>query len=91
MQKLLGRNCKGIILPIGSTEQHGPTGAIGTDAITAESVAHEVSRRTGVLVSPTQPYGMAEHHMGFPGTMSLQPSTLLNLIHELKIDVITLI
>ena len=32
-------NCKGIIFPIGSFAQHGPTGSIGTDAITAESIA----------------------------------------------------
>ena len=80
------RHCKGIILPIGSTEQHGPTGAIGTDALTAKAVAHEVGKRTGVLVTPTQPYGMAEHHLGFAGTMSLRPETLLELVHDLLIS-----
>ncbi len=77
------QHCKGVILPIGSTEQHGPTGAIGTDAITAEGVAIEVGRRTGVLVAPIQSYGMAEHHLGFSGTMSLTPSTLLAVLHDL--------
>ncbi len=79
-------NCKGVILPVGSTEQHGPTGAIGTDALTAQSVALEVSSRSKVIVAPTQPYGMAEHHLGFPGTMSLKPSTLLSLIHDLLVS-----
>ncbi len=79
-------HCKGIILPIGSTEQHGPTGAIGTDALTSEAVALEVGRRTGVLVTPTQAFGMAEHHLGFPGTMSLQPSTMLALLHDLVLS-----
>ena len=78
--------CKGIIIPIGSTEQHGPTGAIGTDALTAEAVALEVSNRTKVLVSPVLSFGMAEHHLGFPGTMSLQPSTLLAVLHDLVIS-----
>ena len=82
------RHCKGIILPIGSTEQHGPTGAIGTDALTAKAVAHEVGKRTGVLVTPTQPYGMAEHHLGFAGTMSLRPETLLELVHDLLISLV---
>ncbi len=79
-------HCKGIILPIGSIEQHGPTGAIGTDALTAEAVALEVGRRTGVLVTPTQCFGMAQHHLGFPGTMSLQPSTLLAVLHDLLLS-----
>tara|TARA_Y100001968_G_scaffold309486_1_gene329316 strand:- start:1808 stop:2602 length:795 start_codon:yes stop_codon:yes gene_type:complete len=78
--------CKAIILPIGSTEQHGPTGAIGTDALTAQSIALELGRRTGVLVTPTQSFGMAEHHLGFPGTMSLQPSTLLKVINDLVLS-----
>ena len=77
---------KGIILPIGSTEQHGPTGAIGTDAMTAEAVALEVGKLSGVLVAPVQSYGMAEHHLGFPGTMSLKPSTLLRVINDLLLS-----
>jgi creatinine amidohydrolase len=79
-------HCKGIILPLGSTEQHGPTGAIGTDALTAAAVALEVGRRTGVLVAPTQAYGMAEHHLGFPGTASLQPTTLLAVLHDVVLS-----
>jgi creatinine amidohydrolase len=59
------QHCKAVIVPLGSTEQHGPTGAIGTDALTAEAVALEVGRRTGVLVTPAQAFGMAEHHLGF--------------------------
>ena len=76
-------SCKGIIIPLGSTEQHGPTGAIGTDALTAEAVSLAVGRRSGVLVTPAQCFGMAEHHLGFAGTMSLQPATLLAVLHDL--------
>ncbi|QNI63255.1 creatininase family protein [Synechococcus sp. A15-44] len=78
--------CKGVIIPLGSTEQHGPTGAIGTDALTAEAVALEVGRRTGVLVTPAQAFGMAEHHLDFAGTMSLQPATLLAVLHDLVLS-----
>ncbi|MFM7362063.1 MAG: creatininase family protein [Cyanobium sp.] len=78
--------CKGVIVPLGSTEQHGPTGAIGTDALTAEAVALEVGRRTGVLVTPAQAFGMAEHHLGFAGTISLQPSTLLAVLHDVVLS-----
>jgi creatinine amidohydrolase len=79
-------HCQGVIIPLGSTEQHGPTGAIGTDALTAEAVALEVGRRSGVLVTPVQAYGMAEHHLGFAGTVSLQPATLLAVMHDLVLS-----
>lgn len=78
--------CQAVILPLGSTEQHGPTGAIGTDALTAEAVALELGYLTGVLVAPTQAFGMAEHHLGFAGTMSLQPATLLAVLHDLVLS-----
>ncbi len=80
------KRCRGVIVPLGSTEQHGPTGAIGTDALTAEAVALEVGRRTGVLVTPPQAFGMAEHHLGFAGTISLQPSTLLAVLHDVVLS-----
>jgi len=80
------QRCRGVIVPLGSTEQHGPTGAIGTDALTAEAVALEVGRRTGVLVTPAQNFGMAEHHLGFAGTVSLQPSTLLAVLHDVVLS-----
>ena len=80
------KSCKAIIVPIGSTEQHGPTGAIGTDALTAQAIGLELGRQTGVLVTPLQAFGMAEHHLGFPGTMSLRPSTFLQVVHDLVVS-----
>jgi creatinine amidohydrolase len=80
------QSCRGVIVPLGSTEQHGPTGAIGTDALTAEAVALEVGQRCGVLVSPAQNFGMAEHHLGFTGTVSLQPATLMALLHDVVLS-----
>src|SRR3569833_197676 len=71
-----------IIMPIGSTEQHGPTGLIGTDAICAEAIARGVGEATGALVGPTIKVGMALHHLDFPGTISLKPTTVIQVIQD---------
>ncbi len=73
---------KGIIFPIGSTEQHGPTGLIGTDAICAEAIAAGVGDVTGAIVGPTINVGMALHHTAFPGSISLRPSTLIQVVRD---------
>jgi creatinine amidohydrolase len=71
-----------IILPIGSTEQHSPIGLIGTDAICAEAIAKGVGEATQTLVGPTINVGMALHHLEFPGSMSLKPSTMILVLRD---------
>ena len=77
--KYLKKN-KTIILPIGSTEQHGPDGILGIDHLTATGIAYAVSELTGVISAPPINYGMAMHHLGFSGTIALRPTTYINLI-----------
>jgi creatinine amidohydrolase len=72
------------ILPVGATEQHGPHLATSVDSVTAERLAHAVSAETGVPVLPTLPYGCSlGHSRRWPGTLSLQPQTLIDVIVQI--------
>ena len=72
----------GIIIPIGSTEQHGPNGLIGTDALMADAIAIEVAARADAMVAPVISVGMAQHHMAFSGSMTLRPTTLIQVMRD---------
>jgi creatinine amidohydrolase len=73
---------KAILIPIGSTEQHGPTGLIGTDALCPEFIARRVGEEAGILIGPTFNVGQSQHHMGFPGSMTLRASTMIAAITD---------
>jgi creatinine amidohydrolase len=75
-----------ILIPIGSYEQHGPLGLIATDILCAKAICDEASRLTGTLVGPALPLGMALHHMAFPGTLTLRPTTLIALVCDIAMS-----
>ena len=62
---------KVILLPIGSTEQHGHHLPLDTDNFLATSVSLEAGRKDShnILVMPNIPYGYNEHAQDFPGTI----------------------
>ncbi|MEX0286582.1 MAG: creatininase family protein [Paracoccaceae bacterium] len=74
---------KGIILPVGSTEQHGPMGLIGTDAMCATAIAEAAGERAGAFVAPVLGYTPASFNMSFPGTMSLSEPVFTAVFQEL--------
>ena len=76
VEAYLGRS-KAILIPIGSTEQHGPNGLLGTDALCPEIISRLAGDEAGFLVGPTFNVGQAQHHMAFAGTITLKPSTMI--------------
>ncbi|KAB1186695.1 MULTISPECIES: creatininase family protein [Haloferax] len=72
------------VLPVGSTEQHGPHAPLGTDFFNAESIAEAgVEAFDGeAVVAPTIPVGIAEEHRTFDGTLWVSPDTFRAYVRE---------
>lgn len=75
-----------IMVPMASTEQHGPHLPLKTDTVTAEEVARRVADQIGVLYTPCIWMGYSPQHMHQPGkgrgTITVRPSTLLNVMYD---------
>ncbi|MGG1401663.1 creatininase family protein [Bacillus salipaludis] len=73
------------IIPVGAHEQHGPHMVESCDAVLAERMAKRLGERMFpyAVVTPTVNMGVSEHHMNFPGTISLNPSTLIAILHDM--------
>ncbi|MCU0311758.1 MAG: mycofactocin biosynthesis peptidyl-dipeptidase MftE [Acidimicrobiales bacterium] len=73
-----------LLVPLGSTEQHGPHLPLDTDTRIAAVVAERVARaRPGVVVAPALPVGSSGEHAGFPGTLSIGRAALELVVVEL--------
>jgi creatinine amidohydrolase len=70
------------IVPIGSTEQHGPHLPLGVDAYQAIGIAEESAEAADVLTAPPIWYGDANHHLAFPGTLSLSTQTVIAVLKD---------
>ena len=72
----------GIIIPTGSTEQHGPMGLIGTDALCAEHISRLGGNAAKAIVAPTFAYTPAPFNMKFAGTISISAGLFEMLLVE---------
>ena len=75
-----------VIVPMASTEQHGPHLPLYTDTITAIEISERVAQMAGVLHTPPIWTGYSPQHMHEPGqgrgTITLRSTTLLNLMYD---------
>lgn len=83
VEEYLQTRPRSIIIPTGSTEQHGPMGLIGTDAMCAESVAEQAGQLGSILVAPTLAYTPAPFNANFPGTISVSTELFESLVDEI--------
>ncbi|AGN02488.1 creatinine amidohydrolase [Salinarchaeum sp. Harcht-Bsk1] len=70
------------IVPLGSTEQHGPHLPLATDHLIAEGFAREAAERTGLLCTPTINVGVSTHHRQFTGTASVDPQAFRDYVES---------
>lgn len=72
-----------VIVPIGSTEQHGPHGPLATDVLIPVEVARRVAAKVGAVVAPPVSYGLSYPHAGFTGVVQLRVATFMTLVEDL--------
>jgi creatinine amidohydrolase len=79
-----------VMIPIGSTEQHGPHGPLLTDTLIPTEVCRRVAAQIGALVAPSVPYGLSYPHKGFTGVVYLRMSTFAALVEDLCLQFATM-
>lgn len=70
------------IIPVGSTEQHGPHLPLGTDTMVAMMVAEDAAALTNTIVAPPMWFGWSPHHMVLPGTITIRPEILIEVLYD---------
>jgi creatinine amidohydrolase len=72
-----------VVLALGATEQHGRHMPLATDALLGDHLARELADRLDAFLAPTLRVGCSEHHLGFPGTLSLSEGTFHAVVADL--------
>lgn len=70
------------LIPAGSVEQHGLHLPLGTDSMVAIRLAEDAARRTEAVVTPPLWFGWSPHHLALPGTVSIRPQVLIEVLFD---------
>jgi creatinine amidohydrolase len=71
-----------VIVPFGSTEQHGRHLPLGTDSVLGDELGWRLAERLGAFVAPTLRFGCSDHHLSFAGTISLAEDTFRSVVKD---------
>ncbi len=71
-----------IIIPVGSTEQHGSFAPLGTDTYVAIALAKDAGEKSKVLTTPPLWFGWSPHHLVRPGTISIRAEVLIEILYD---------
>jgi creatinine amidohydrolase len=77
------REHRTVIVPVGSTEQHGPHAPLLTDVLIPVEVARRIATRVGAVVAPSVNYALSYPHVGFTGVVHVRIPTFMALIEDL--------
>jgi creatinine amidohydrolase len=72
-----------VIVPVGSTEQHGPAGPTATDVLVPLEIARRVAGGLDALVAPPVSYGLSYAHKGFACAFGLRVPTFMAVVEDL--------
>lgn len=72
-----------VVVAFGATEQHGPHLPLATDALIGDHLARRIADRLDAFVAPTVRVGCSEHHLEFPGTLSVSESTFHDVVADI--------
>jgi creatinine amidohydrolase len=72
-----------VVIAFGATEQHGPHMPLATDALIGDHLARLVAEELDAFVAPTVRVGCSEHHLAFPGTLSISEQTFHAIVADL--------
>ncbi|MEW5910782.1 MAG: creatininase family protein [Thermodesulfobacteriota bacterium] len=83
IQEKIKTSRRTIIMPIGSTEQHGPHLPVGADTMVAMALAEAAAEKNSVLVAPPLWFGWSPHHMILAGTITIRPEILIEICYDM--------
>jgi creatinine amidohydrolase len=75
-----------VLVPTGSTEQHGPHGPLMTDVFVPTEVGRRIAQQVGAVVAPSINYALSYPHVGFTGVVHIRIPTFMSLVEDVTVS-----